>query len=56
MAREQRRAQFVFEVADGDGQRRLRDVQHFRRSAEMQGLGQGEEVAQVSDIHDLFYK
>jgi hypothetical protein len=50
-AREERRADVALEVADLPAQRRLGDVQARRRAAEVQLLGDGDEVAQVAELH-----
>ena len=48
---EQAGAQFRLEVADLHGQRRLADVQALGRTGKAQGLGNGDEVAQVAQFH-----
>jgi len=50
-AMEQGYAQFLLERANLHRQRRLRDMQSFRRPAEVQFLGDSDEVAQVAQFH-----
>jgi hypothetical protein len=49
-AQEQWRAELVLELADLVAQRRLRDVQARGRAAEVELLGDGEEVAQQARL------
>ena len=51
VAQQQRRADLLLELADLLAQRRLGHVQALRRAAEVQLLGDGDEVAQVSELH-----
>ena len=55
-AREQRRAEARFQVADRARQRRLRDVQRLRRAPEMQPLGDRDEVAQLAQVRRTHIK
>ena len=48
---EQRRAHFLFQLADLLRQRRLRHAQLFGRAGEVLGLGRGHEIAQVAQFH-----
>jgi len=50
-AREQGDAEFLFEAADRQRQRRLRDGEPLRGAAEVQFLGQRGEVAQGAQLH-----
>ncbi|MNT54097.1 hypothetical protein D3C72_1912310 [compost metagenome] len=50
-ARQQRRPQFFFQRLDLQAQRRLADVQPAGGLAEAQFLGDGDEVAQLAEIH-----
>ncbi len=50
-ALDQRHIQFVFELADLRRQRRLTDEARFGGAAEMQMLGQRDQIAQVAQIH-----
>ena len=54
-ALEQRRADLALEVADLTGERRLRDVEPRGRSAEVELVGDGDEVPEVTEFH-LTYK
>ena len=51
VAQQQLRADLLLELADLLAQRRLGHVQALRRAAEVQLLGDGDEVAQVSELH-----
>ena len=51
MAFEERRADLALQVADLPAQRRLRDVESPRRAAEVQLLGDRDEVAKVAELH-----
>jgi len=51
-AREQRRAQFPLQRADGLAERRLRHAQPLRRMAEVQRFRHGDEMPQGPDIHN----
>ena len=51
VAQQQRRADLLLELADLLAQRRLGHVQALRRAAEVQLLGDGDEVAQVAELH-----
>jgi len=53
VAREQLRADLLLELADLLAERRLGHVQPLRRAAEVQLLGDGHEVAKVSEFHVL---
>src|SRR5579872_883846 len=53
---EQSHAEFIFQCADLHGQRRLRDVQFLRRTAEVQFFGECDEVAQVAKFHLIHIK
>ncbi len=52
VAQQQRRADLLLELADLLAQRRLGHVQALRGTAEVQLLGDGDEVAQVAELHD----
>ena len=54
-ARKQRRADALLQVADRARQRRLRDVQRCGGAAEMQALGDGDEMAQLAQVGERSY-
>ena len=54
VAHEQLHVEFVFEVADRDRQRRLRDRESTGRPTEVQFLGEHDEVTQRSQFHGFF--
>ena len=49
--REQQRLKFILECAYLHAQRRLRDVEAARRTAEMQFFGHSQKVAKLARIH-----
>ena len=51
VAQQQRRPDLLLELADLLAQRRLRHVQALGRAAEVQLLGDDDEVAQVAELH-----
>ena len=51
VAQQQRRADLLLELADLLAQRRLGHVQALGRAAEVQLLGDDDEVAQVAELH-----
>ena len=53
VAQQQRRADLLLELADLLAQRRLRHVQALGRAAEVQLLGDDDEVAQVAELHGV---
>ncbi|MNV64940.1 hypothetical protein D3C71_1576060 [compost metagenome] len=48
---EQRRAHFLFQLADLLAERRLRHAQQFGRAREVLGLGRHDEIAQMAQFH-----
>jgi len=52
-ALEQLGLQFLLQLLDGNGQRGLGDRQPLRRTAEMKFFGEGDEVVQQPQFHDL---
>jgi hypothetical protein len=55
LAREQRRAQFALQRLDLLRQRRLADAKRQRRAREMPRFGHGNEVAQMTKLHDQYF-
>ena len=51
MAEEERDAELVLQLADVAAERRLRDVQPFRRPRHARLFGDGDERAKVPEIH-----
>jgi hypothetical protein len=50
-AGEHREAELLFQLLNLPAQRRLRHVETFSRAAEMQFLGDGHEIAKMSQLH-----
>ncbi|MCY1183984.1 hypothetical protein D9M73_246410 [compost metagenome] len=48
---DQHQVQFVFQVAQAHGQRRLGDMAQRRRLAEVAGLVEGDEEFELLDVH-----
>ena len=50
-AHEQRRAQILFQLADRNGQRRLRNMQPLCRAMEIERFGKHRKIAQLAQVH-----
>jgi hypothetical protein len=56
IAQQQRHSEFLFQLADLPAERRLRDMQVVSSFVEVEMLGDGDEVTDVSEFHETgFY-
>ncbi|MCY1241781.1 hypothetical protein D9M72_547020 [compost metagenome] len=54
VALEQPDLELFFERLDLDAQRRLRNVQALRGAREVELLGDGDEIAEMAQFHDIY--